>query len=134
MMNTNLYNKYNIFKKITLDKNIDRSRFYEDPQNKENKYLLAACYHLDKDTEQKIKELKSYSYENFEYGILDIKFLTANNKYNYDNQTKILTVNSDSSFSIINFENLKTEKNFKISEIKNNTCNTLDIMNNNNQD
>jgi WD40 repeat protein len=117
------------------DKNVDRVKFYK---LNENNYHLSACYHLDKNTGEKTGMLYNHSFNldnnefellgkfSYNYGILDFLFTK---------DAKVITANSDSSWSIFDLSNPSIEliKNNKIEMTqKENTCNTVAISETNN--
>ena len=113
---------FNLKDKLIVEKNVDRTRFF-----KEN-LSIQACYHLENGTKTGIIYINQITpdlkfnliqKQNYEYGILDIKF---------DN-TNIYTSNSDSSFSILT-HSLELTFNHKLSNSENNSCNTLDKRDN----
>jgi WD40 repeat protein len=132
----NVYN-YKFLDSVILDKNVDRVKFIK---NKNENYILSACYHLDKESRTKsgslnlnkinlnktnlIEEKKpekslsnTMTYE-LDYGILDLKYAnslnvpinTSGEKESETAEIKLFTANSDYSFSIFNINFEHSEK------------------------
>jgi hypothetical protein len=113
---------FNLKDKLIVEKNVDRTRFY-----KEN-LSIQACYHLENGNKTGIIYINQITpdlkfnlikKQNYDYGILDIKF----------DDSGIYTSNSDSSFTLLT-DSLDLIHNHKLSIAENNSCNTLDKRDN----
>lgn len=124
---------YKTLSSYTTNKNIDRVRFINSTSNN-SRSLIAAGYHLDKESQTKSGALYKFDLINNEtlsikeeyllpYGVLDFKFSSTNNF--------LYTSNSDNSLSTFYYEpegSLQLIKQTKISSSDSSTtCNTLDI-------
>jgi diphthamide biosynthesis protein 7 len=134
MENSSLYNII-FLSKTNTQKNVDRVKFVHNPKNKNEVNILAALYHLDRESRVKSGGFQLFSIDStnhlsciqdllLEYGVLDMKF----------NKNTIFSSNSNSSFSIFEYEedssHISFLKNISIPQKVNNnenTCNTLDI-------
>lgn len=136
-MNQTDSNEFKILSKYTCTQNIDRIKYYNDSLTPEIN-ALSVGYHLNKEKQTKTGGIFPFAINEqngslepidkhtflLDYGILDIKFNTNNNKQ------LLYTSNSDNSYSIFDFSSHSSNKYYIESSPSITTCNTLDIINN----